>query len=231
MATTIDSSTLGAVNQTANGTASGKNAAQDLQNNFMTLLITQLKNQDPLKPMENAELTSQLAQINTVQGIQDLNKTMSNITTQINTSQQLQATALIGHGVLVPGDRVLVGTDPTTKITQTTPFGIELPKSADSVVVSIVDASGVEARSFDLGAMTAGTESFTWDGKLTDGTVAPDGAYRVKIAASTSGTAQDVTALTYGLVNGVAKTATGGAMLDLGGTLGQVNLTDVRQVL
>ena len=99
------------------------------------------------------------------------------------------------------------------------------------MVVSIVDVSGVEARSFDLGAMTAGTESFTWDGKLTDGTVAPDGAYRVKIAASTSGTAQEVTALTYGLVNGVAKTATGGAMLDLGGTLGQVNLTDVRQVL
>ena len=118
MATTIDSSTLGAVNQTANGTSSGKSAAQDLQNNFMTLLITQLKNQDPLKPMENAELTSQLAQINTVQGIQDLNKTMSNITTQINTSQQIQAASLIGHGVLVPGDRVLVGSG------QTTPFGI-----------------------------------------------------------------------------------------------------------
>ncbi|WP_274644480.1 flagellar hook assembly protein FlgD [Pseudomonas serbica] len=228
---TMDVTTLNNVNQTAAATSGGKNTAADLQNNFMTLLVTQLKNQDPLKPMENAELTSQLAQINTVQGIQDLNKTMANITTQINTSQQLQATALIGHGVLVPGDRVLVGTDATTKITQTTPFGIDLPKDADNVTVSIVDASGVEARSFKLGAMKAGTESFTWDGKLTDGTVAPDGAYKVKITASTGGAAQDVTALTYGLVSGVSKTADGGALLDLGGTLGRVSLTDVRQVL
>lgn len=225
---TMDVTTLNNVNQTAAATSGGKNAAADLQNNFMTLLVTQLKNQDPLKPMENAELTSQLAQINTVQGIQDLNKTMANITTQINTSQQLQAANLVGHGVLVPGDRVLVGTDAETKVTQTTPFGIELPKDAASVKVSIVDASGVEARAFDLGAMKAGVNDFTWDGKLADGTVAPDGAYRVKVVASTGGTDQDVTALTYGVVNGVTKTADGGALLDLGGTLAPVKLTDVR---
>lgn len=231
MATTIDSSTLSALNQTSNTTSTSGSAAQDLQNNFMTLLVAQLKNQDPLKPMENAELTSQLAQINTVQGIQDLNKTMSNITTQINTSQQMQAASLIGHGVLVPGNRVLVGTDVTSGVTQTTPFGIELPKDADSVKVTIVDASGVEARSFDLGAMKAGVNDFTWDGKLADGSVAPDGAYKVSVVASTNGVAQDVTALTYGVVNGVSKTADGGALLDLGGTLDPVKLTDVRMQL
>jgi flagellar basal-body rod modification protein FlgD len=169
-----------------------------------------------------------LAQINTVQGIQDLNKTMTNITAQINTSQQLQAANMVGKGVLVAGDRILVGTDKTTGVTQTTPFGIELPKDADSVKVSIVDASGVEARAVDLGALKAGVNDFTWDGKLADGTVAPDGAYRVKVVASTSGTAQDVTALTYGVVNGVSKAADGSAVLDLGGTLAPVKLADIR---
>jgi flagellar basal-body rod modification protein FlgD len=224
----MDVTTLNNVNQTAAATSGGKNSAADLQNNFMTLLVTQLKNQDPLKPMENAELTSQLAQINTVQGIQDLNKTMTNITAQINTSQQLQAANMVGKGVLVAGDRILVGTDKTTGVTQTTPFGIELPKDADSVKVSIVDASGVEARAVDLGALKAGVNDFTWDGKLADGTVAPDGAYRVKVVASTSGTAQDVTALTYGVVNGVSKAADGSAVLDLGGTLAPVKLADIR---
>lgn len=223
---TIDNSILGGVNQTQNptGQTTNKNGSEDLQNNFMTMLIAQLKNQDPLKPMDNAEMTSQLAQINMVEGVEKLNKTMASITTQINTGQQLQATALIGKGVLVPGDRVLVGEEGVS-----TPFGIELPKNAGSVKVTIVNAGGVEAKSFDLGAMDAGFNDFTWDGKLADGSVAPPGAYKVKIEATTAGVPQDFTALTYAVVNGVVKTPDGGAKLDLGGTLGQVTLGDVRK--
>lgn len=223
---TIDNSVLGGVNQTQTSKTptTGQSGSADLQSNFMTMLITQLKNQDPLKPMDNAEMTSQLAQINMVEGVEKLNKTMTSITSQINTGQQLQATALIGKGVLVPGDRVLAGKDGVT-----TPFGIELPKNADSVVVTIVNSGGVEARTFDLGAMDAGSQDFTWDGKLADGTVAPEGAYKVKIVATTGGVPQDVTPLTYGVVNGVVKTADGGAMLDLGGTLGRVTVGDVRK--
>lgn len=220
---TIDPNVMTQVNQPAKTNVQGS-TADELSSNFMTLLITQLQNQDPLNPLENAELTSQLAQINTVNGIENLNKTMSSITSQIDASQQLQATILINRGVLVPGDRVLVGSG------EATPFGIEMESPAENVTVTLLDAQGSVVREFELGAMKSGVESFNWDGKLADGSVAPDGAYRVRISASNGGQAMPVQSLHYGLVQGVTNTPEG-IMLDLGGAYGRVLLTDIRQVI
>lgn len=86
-----------------------KQHQRDLHNSFLTLLVAQLKNQDPTNPMQNNELTSQLAQINTVQGIEKLNTTLGAISGRISSNQSLQASALIGHGVMVPGNNILVG--------------------------------------------------------------------------------------------------------------------------
>lgn len=228
MSTAFSSSVVNTINGTgsasSNTSTSGSNSASDLRSNFMTMLVTQLKNQDPLNPLDNSEMTSQLAQINTLSGIEALNTTLQSITGQIDASQTLQAAALIGHSVLVPGDRVLVGSG------QATPFGIELASAADQVKVSITDSAGKLVRQFDLGAQAAGVQSFSWDGTLDDGTAAPDGAYTVAVAASTSGTAQDVTVLTYGQVGGIAS-GSGAPLLDLGATLGQVDLQSVRQIL
>ena len=227
MTTTIDSSLVNALNAggaSSTGNASQQKSASDLRNNFMTMLVTQLKNQDPLKPMENSEMTSQLAQINTLSGIEDLNTTLKGITGQIDAGQTLQASALIGHHVLVPGDRVLVGSG------ETTPFGIELATAAEQVKVSISDSSGKVVRQFDLGALDAGVGSFVWDGTLDDGTSAPDGAYKVSVSASSGSQAQDATVLTYGLVGAIGS-GSSGALLDLGATLGRVTLQDVRQIL
>lgn len=220
---TIDPNVMTQVNQPAKTNVQGS-TADELSSSFMTLLITQLQNQDPLNPLENAELTSQLAQINTVNGIENLNKTMSSITSQIDASQQLQATILINRGVLVPGDRVLVGSG------EATPFGIEMESPAENVTVTLLDAQGSVVREFELGAMKSGVESFNWDGKLADGSVAPDGAYRVRISASNGGQPMPVQSLHYGLVQGVTNTPEG-IMLDLGGAYGRVLLTDIRQVI
>lgn len=227
MASAIGSNVLDTVNQTntAASAASKAKASDDLRTNFMTLLTTQLKNQDPTKPMENNELTSQLAQINTVSGIESLNTTMSAITNQITTGQQLQATTLIGRGVLVDGNKILVGKG------ETTPFGIELKDAADTVNITIKNSAGDVVRTEALGPMKAGVQSYTWDGKITDGTVAPDGAYTFSIEATANGVDKKPTALNYGLVNGVSKAADGTSLLDLGGTYGQVKLADVRQVI
>lgn len=224
MSTTIDSSIISSINGGASAAASEKQKAEDLRSNFMTLLVTQLQNQDPLKPMENAEMTSQLAQVNTLSGIEELNQTLQGITGQIDAGQALQATALIGRGVLVPGDRVLVGSG------ETTPFGIELAAPADEVQVTIMDGSGQAVRQFNLGALAAGVESFVWDGTLNDGSTAPDGAYRVAIEASADGQSQQVDVLTYAQVGGVSS-GSSGPLLDLGATLGRVGLQDVRQIL
>lgn len=225
MSNTIDSSVISTINGGgSSASVSEQKKADELRTNFMTLLVTQLRNQDPLKPMENAEMTSQLAQINTLSGIEELNKTLQGITGQIDAGQTLQASALIGRSVLVPGDRVLVGSG------EATPFGIELAAAADQVRVSIHDGGGQLVRQFDLGALQAGVESFVWDGTLNDGSAAPDGAYRVTVEASRDGRAQSSTVLTYAQVGAISSGANG-PLLDLGATLGRVGLQDVRQIL
>jgi len=103
-------SVLSSINDTTDNTinnsaAPAKSTAEDLSSNFLTLLVAQLKNQDPTNPMDNAQLTSQLAQINTVSGIEKLNTTLGSISGQINSNQSVQATALIGHGVMVEANR------------------------------------------------------------------------------------------------------------------------------
>ncbi|MBV2132248.1 flagellar hook assembly protein FlgD [Pseudomonas sp. MAP12] len=224
MTTTIDTSVINAINGGAATTASERQKAEDLRSNFMTLLVTQLQNQDPLKPMENAEMTSQLAQVNTLSGIEELNETLQGITGQIDAGQTLQASALIGRNVLVPGDRVLVGNGTAT------PFGIELAAPVDQAKVSIYDGSGQLVRQFELGALDAGVESFVWDGTLDDGSAAPDGAYRVAVEASADEQAQQATVLSYAQV-GAISTGASGPLLDLGATLGRVGLQNVRQIL
>ena len=104
----IAATTNESTNNAVLDSASKSSTSQDLHNSFLTLLVAQLKNQDPTNPMQNNELTSQLAQINTVQGIEKLNTTLGAISGQINSNQSLQASALIGHGVMVPGNNILV---------------------------------------------------------------------------------------------------------------------------
>lgn len=221
--TAIDTSLASAANA-ASANAATKSTADDLSDSFMTLLITQLKNQDPTNPMENAELTSQLAQINTVNGINELNTTMTGITSQIDTGQQLQtATSMIGKGVMVPGNRVLVGNESTT------PFGIELISDADTVKATIHGSSGEVVRTFDIGPLDKGVESFSWDGLLDDESVAPDGAYTVSFEASLDGKPVEIAALNAAQVISVKMDGTK-AILDLGAVYGQVEMSDVRQV-
>ncbi|WP_048308163.1 flagellar hook assembly protein FlgD [Halomonas sp. PR-M31] len=232
MANTIDSSVLSALNPAAsNKPAQG--STQELSDSFMTLLVTQLKNQDPLKPMENAEMTSQLAQINTVSGIQELNTTLQGITGQIDAGQTLQATALIGQGVLVPGNQILSGGAGEGDTIATTPFGVELASAADKVTVTITNANGEVVRQYlpeKMGALDKGVHSFAWDGELADGSAAPSGAYRFNVEATQGDEPVNVTSLNYALVGGVIKTD-GGPRLDLGAKMDSASLDDVRQIL
>ena len=220
----VDPGVLATVNQTTQ--ASARSTADEIGTNFMTLLVTQLQNQDPLKPMENAEVTSQLAQVNTVNGIENLNKTLTGIQGQIGAGQQLQATMLIDRGVMVEGDQVLVGAEGAT-----TPFGVELPSPAADVRVALVSEAGEVVRSFAMGTLPAGSKTLVWDGLMENGAQAPEGAYRVSVEArGTSGAAVPTRSLNYALVNGVSVNADGEAILDLGGVAEPVPLSAVRQI-
>lgn len=222
---TIDSSVINSMNRTGSSGTSSARESDDLRENFMTLLITQLKNQDPLNPMENAEMTSQLAQINTVSGIEELNTTLQGITGQIDAGHTLQAANLIGQGVLVPGERLLVGDEGTT------PFGVELEGSADKVMITVRDGAGQTVRRFDVGPVESGVESFEWDGMLENGEKAPSGSYRISVEASSGDDEVDASALNYAMVRGVSTASDGSPRLDLGGISEQASLADIRQIL
>ncbi|NIF20508.1 flagellar hook assembly protein FlgD [Candidatus Pantoea multigeneris] len=202
---------------------STSSSAADLQNEFLTMLVTQLKNQDPTNPMDNSQLTTQLAQINTLSGVEKLNTTLGSISGQITTSQSLQSSTLIGHGVMIDGSQVLVGSGTTT------PFGVELGTASTSTTATISDSSGNVVKTIDLGGLSAGVHTFSWDGTLTDGSTAPDGKYTVAIAASSGSTQLVAQPLAYAYVSGV-NTSTDSTTLDLG-TSGTATLDEVKQII
>lgn len=227
----IDTSVLTNVNS---GGANGLSARQsdELRESFMTLLITQLQNQDPLNPMENSEMTSQLAQINTVSGIEELNSTLKGITSQMDANQALQASGLIGKGVMVSGRDILVEQDEDGN-SYTTPFGIELDEPAANVKATIVGEGGQVIRVLNLEALDAGVQSFQWDGKNAQGESVASGRYSVQLEATDAEDEKiESTALQYAVVNSVTPNDSSGSVrLDLGAIYGQISLNDVKQIL
>jgi flagellar basal-body rod modification protein FlgD len=202
---------------------SQQGSAADSEQRFLKLLVTQLNNQDPLNPLDNAQLTSQLAQMSTVSGIEKLNGAVQSLLAQSGSSQVLQSAALIGRTVLVPGKEVAVKDGAPEK------FGIDLAGAADAVTVSVKNAAGDTVRTFDLGALPPGVKMIDWDGKTNTGTAAPDGAYTLSVTAKAGKDDVPSLGLTYGKVASVAQVY-GGASLDLGGDR-KAGLDEVRQVL
>ena len=161
--TTAISSAAAASGTSAASTASTRdinaNDAASSQDRFMKLLVAQLNNQDPMNPMDNAQMTSQIAQINTVTGIQQLNETVKGLVSQFASQQLMQGSAMVGRQVLVEGDSLALNTE-TAK-----GYGaLDLAGSAASVRVQVLDAGGKEVGTVDLGALKEGRYNFEWDG-------------------------------------------------------------------
>lgn len=147
----------------SSSSSSGATSAQEMQDKFLTLLVAQLKNQDPTNPMDNAQLTSQMAQISTVSGIEKLNDTVSSVTSQFNQMQMLQGSSLIGHTVLTEGNGLAV-----TEEGQAT-AAFELAGKAANVTVTITNASGELVDTVEMTGLDAGRNYFTWDGSKYTG--------------------------------------------------------------
>ena len=192
------------------------------QDRFLTLLVTQMKNQDPLNPMDNAQITSQLAQLSTVHGIDKLNTTLEALKENYQSSQSLQAASLIGHGVLLPGSGIALAEGKGV-------FGIDLTAAADSVKVTVRDASGKPVHTIDLGSREIGTFPLAWDGKTDTGAAAADGNYTFIVEATRGDTKASATALTYGQINSVSTNASG-VKINVP-NVGAVDIAQVRQFL
>jgi flagellar basal-body rod modification protein FlgD len=203
--------------------ASAQSTAAAAQDRFMTLLVTQMKNQDPLNPLDNAQVTSQLAQLSTVTGIDKLNTTLEGLMGSYQSSQSLQAASMIGHGVLTAGSNLtLVGGQSI--------LGVDLTEPADAVQVNIKDASGKTVRTMDLGSKDAGTLPLAWNGLTDSGTTAADGQYTFDVSATRNG--QKISGVAPLAFGDVASVSTGaqGVKLNVPG-IGAVSLNDIRQIL
>ncbi|MDT3735021.1 MAG: flagellar hook assembly protein FlgD [Denitratisoma sp.] len=192
------------------------------QDRFLKLLVTQLRNQDPLNPMDNAQMTSQMAQISTVEGIDKLNATLKMILEGSNENQAMQAASLVGHGVLVPGSGLALSGGMAIG-------GIELEEPADRVTVTIKDANGIAVKTLELGGREAGSHGIGWDGKTDSGAQAVDGAYTISVVAQRGDAKVTARTLELGMVSSVARTGQG-VSLNLG-ALGNFSMSDVREIL
>jgi flagellar basal-body rod modification protein FlgD len=204
------------------GTATqAKGSTEETKDRFLSLLVAQMKNQDPLNPLDNAQVTSQLAQLSTVQGIENMNATLQSLATSMGANQMAQATPLIGHDVLVPGNTIspneLQGV-----------MGFELSRPADKVSVSILDAAGNEVRKLSLGSRAEGVNLLAWDGLTSNGSAAAAGNYTFKVDATQGGQSVSQTALHLGMVNSVSQSSSG-VKLNLAGNE-SVSYADIRQI-
>ena len=215
----VSSDVLAAMN---GGSGGSKGVAESEQNKFMTLLVTQMKNQDPLNPLDNAQMTSQLAQLSTLSGIEKLNTTLEGFITGFQSGQALHAANMIGRAVLVPGEETSLENGQAV-------FGVELEEPADKATVNIRDAEGNLVHSMDLGAQDAGVIPLAWDGKTADGATLPDGKYKVEVVATRGSDIMQGKALTFGEVLSVS-VGPQGIRLNLLGSR-EASMNDVRQIL
>ena len=193
-------------------------AAKDVQasaDRFLKLLITQMQNQDPLNPMDNAQVTSQMAQINTVSGIEKLNLSVQGLSDQFLQMQALQGAALVGRDVVVPGNQMSILEDVGQG-------GFELNSAADSVKVEVLNGAGMVIDTLALGAQGAGRHSFNWPAKG----VLEGAGTRFRIVAHSGATALPTTPLMRDTVTAVS--ANGNSLtLDLART-GPVAYADIK---
>jgi flagellar basal-body rod modification protein FlgD len=233
MTTPINNSTNALINslQTSSSAATSGSSASGMSalanaNSFYNLLVTQLTNQDPLNPMSNSDLSAQMAQFSTASGVQSIQQSMAALTAQLAQSQGLQAANLVGHTVVFDSNSMSLGTSGGSA------GGFTLSGAASDVQVQVLDSAGQTVDTVDLGALPAGVQSFSWDGKNTNGQQAAAGNYTFNVqAVDASGKAVGATPFGTGTVQAVLLGGSNGASLQIQGQNSSVPLSNIQGVV
>ena len=216
----------GASASSSSGGAAGAASATSLGGtDFLTLMLAQLKNQDPTSPVDSNTFLSQLASLSEVQGITNLNTSFSALSGSMVSSQALQASSLLGHQALVSSSTASLATAGGT-ITG----AVAVPQTSTSVTLNIANSAGVLVQRINLGAQPSGLANFSWNGTQGDGSQAPPGQYT--LTAQVAGVASGTAVGTY--VNGTVQSVTMGAgatglTLNVAG-LGSVPFSSVQHI-
>jgi flagellar basal-body rod modification protein FlgD len=208
-----------AANQAAS--AAAKTALNSKE--FMTLMVAQMKNQDPTKPQDPSAFLAQLAQFSTVTGIQDMQSSITTLSDALRSSQVLGGSTLVGHEVMAEADTAALGASDSVRGSATIPAG------ASNAMLVVTDASGALVRRVQLSSQE-GVQDFTWDGNTDLGTRAPAGSYTVKALAQVGTAAEQVSTQLVSKVGSVTIDPTT-FQLTLNTQMGPIALDKVRRVM
>lgn len=193
------------------------------QDQFLELMVAQLKNQDPTKPLESGEFLSQLAQFSSASGIQDMQASFSEMSASLRSNQALMASGLVGRTVLAAGDVSALPAGGSLEAS------LNLPASASNVVVTITDTAGQLVRRMELGPQAAGELPIAWDGVTDKGATADPGRYGIEAQAFSGTESYAVDTFVMSRVDSVTLGGGQGMVLNLSG-LGAVPVADVKQI-
>ncbi len=191
---------------------------------FLTLMTAQLKNQDPMKPMEGTEFISQLATFGTVSGVQEMQTSLETLASSLRSTQTLNGSTMVGRDILASTD--------TIQHTQggTVSGQIDVPAGTTALQLRITDSAGAVVREIQL-ETGEGTQNFTWDGMRSDGTAAESDEYNIEAVATVQGQNGSLEVLMSGHVASVSIDATGTNLTLNTTALGSVEMADVRRVM
>lgn len=225
MSTTDSITAYAAQTQAALAAAQAKNNDQTLGiDAFLTLMTAQLKNQDPMKPLEGTEFISQLATFGTVSGVKDMQTSLETLAASLRSTQTLNGASMVGRDILAAAESI-------THVEGSTVSGeIQVPYGTTALQVRITDSTGAVVREIQLDT-TAGTRAFTWDGMRSDGMPAITDDYDIQAIASVGGETGSLELLLSGRVASVSIDSTGTQLTLNTASLGSVAMADVRRVM
>jgi flagellar basal-body rod modification protein FlgD len=219
----ITADTLAALGLTAHDNRSEKKNDRLGQTEFLRLMITQLENQDPFKPMESGEFLGQLAQFGTVSGIEDLQQSFRQFSQTIYSGQTLQAASLVDRNVMVPGDMVL--TDPARGVNG----GAQVSASGE-VTISVYNQAGQLVRRIPMGMQEAGLREFHWDGRDDSGALMPPGIYEFRAEGRSAGRSEALETYLSARVESVSVGKNDGSLTLRVEGVGEFDFSQVRQI-
>jgi flagellar basal-body rod modification protein FlgD len=234
---TVDlNSILNSANTAWNQQQAAKTSGSDLtQSDFLRLMATQLRSQDPSQPMDPSSFFNQLTQFSLVSGMQGLQSSFNTLAQTLEGQSDIKPADLLGHRIMFQSSKAVLGsaaaTGPDSEPTNSLAGAVAVPENATSVTVQIKDSSGKVVKTIDLGKPAAGTTDFMWDGHGDDGSSLPAGVYSMTATATVDGQPATATTYTSANVEGVSLGANGSPpMIDVG-VLGSISMSQVFEII
>jgi flagellar basal-body rod modification protein FlgD len=195
------------------------------QEDFLELMMAQLRNQDPFEPLHSGEFLGQIAQFGTVSGIQQMQESIKQLSESLHSNQALQAAALVGRRVLSAADTAVLNDGGEVA------GAVELPVSSGAVAIGIYDMSGNLVRRIELGTQGSGLAHFSWDGMSDAGSRAVAGEYLVRAEANVDGEIVAQSTLISSQVNSVTLGGIGGTLVLNLADGNSLEFADVQQIM